>query len=346
MHEKNTTKLTSQFQATTESWERFKHNRTRDWSLFGHDMGVHQLNLALGGWIPGKITTIGGRSGSGKTAWVGPMLKASARVLAGRRAEFMFFSWEMGASYLVDRIVCSEVGVTLRMLNQGAKLLSENHLNTINKVYKEISKIPVTYQQFSTNIDQIKAIGYEFVEECERKSEIEGIYVQPVIVIDYVGMAQFEGDGLRTYGIASFMNGLKQFVNTTGASALVLAQINRSADGKIVPDRSDFSDSQSIEMASDNLIIIHRPEYSGQKTVFDPQAQIEVPSDNKTLVRILKSRDYGTGDFLVESDLKYFRIYDPAHTWDYKYYELYNNKGFWLNHFGLTDNSTEQLKIA
>src|SRR6185436_6206700 len=289
MNEKNTTKLTTQYQATTESWERFKHNRTRDWSLFGHDMGIHQLNLALGGWIPGKITTIGGRSGHGKTAIISPMLKASARVLNGRRAEFLFFSWEMGASYLVDRIVCSEVGVTLRMLNQGAKLLSENHLNTINKVYKEISKIPVTYQQFSTNIEQIKSIGYEFIEECEKKSEIEGVFVQPVIVVDYVGMAQFDGDGLRTYGIAAFMNGLKQFVNSTGAAALVLAQINRSADDKLVPDRSDFSDSQAIEMASDNLLILHRPEYVGQKVVFDPQANMEISSENKTLVRVLKS---------------------------------------------------------
>ena len=346
MNDKTIQKLVSQHQATTESWERFKNNRTREWALFGHDMGIHQLNLTVGGWIPGKVTTIAGRSGHGKSAIITPMLKASARVFSGRRAEFMFFSWEMGPSYLVDRIICSESGVTLRMLNQGAKLLTNTQLEELNRIYKEVSKIPVTYQQFSTSIEHIKAIGYEFIAECEKKSKVEGVFVQPVIVIDYVGMAQFEGDGLRTYGIAGFMNGLKEFCNTTGAAGLVLAQINRSADGKTIPDRSDLSDSQAIEMASDNLILIHRPEYVGQKVIFDPISNQEIPSDNKLLVRVVKSRDYGTCDYVLEANFRYFRFHDQAHQYNYKYYELYSKKEFWLEHFGLTENQLEQLKIA
>jgi replicative DNA helicase len=147
-------------------------------------------------------------------------------------------------------------------------------------------------------------------------------------------MAQFEEAGLRTYGIGHFMNSLKQFCNNTGASACVFAQINRSADAKSVPDKSDLSDSQAIEMASDNLIIIHRPEYNGEKVVWDPKAEQEISSENKMLVRVVKGRDYGIGDFVVESDMKYFRFHDTTHRHDFKYWELYEKKEFWMEHFG------------
>jgi replicative DNA helicase len=346
MNEKELLQLISQTDATKESWLQFRSNREREWGLFGHDMGIHPLNLMLGGWVPKKLTTIGGRSGMGKTALVVPMMKAAGRVLNGKRAELLIFSWEMSPRYFVDRVVCHDTGLTLRMLNQGAKLLNEASLNKVSEVFKEARRLPVRYQQFSTNIDTVNAIGYEFVEECKKRSEVEGIEVQPVVIIDYVGMAQFEGDGIRTYGIAEFMNGFKQFCNVTGASGLVFAQINRSADNKPAPDRADFSDSQSIEMASDNLLVIHRPEYSGIKTMFDPQAGIEIPSDNKMLVRVLKGRDYGTGDFIIESDVKHFRFHDTSHHWDYEYWKLYESKEFWLNHFGLNKITNEQLKIA
>ena len=342
MNDKNITKLISQVDATNESWGRFKENRSRTWGLFGHDMGIHPFNLMLGGWIPKKVTTIGGRSGMGKSALTVPIFKGGARVLNNRRAEFLFFTWEMGPSYMVDRHISSEVGITLRMLNQGAKLLEETLYSRVQEAYKSARRLPVTYQEFSTNIDTVKAIGYEFVETCKKKSEIEGVHIQPVIVIDFVGMAQFEGDGLRTYGIAGFMNGIKQFCNVTGASALILAQINRTADNKAAPDRSDFSDSQSIETASDNLVIIHRPEYNGIKTMFDPVMEQEIPSDNKMLVRVLKGRDYGTGDFVIESDVKHFRFHDVNHSWDFPYWELYSDEEFWLKHFGLK-KMTEQL---
>ena len=346
MNEKNLTELISQVEATNESWSRFKHNRERDWGLFGHDMGIHDLNLNLGGWVPKKVTTIAGRSGHGKTALVTPMFKGGARILNGRRAEFLFFSWEMGASYVVDRHICNEAGITLRMLNQGAKLLDGGVLERLRGYFNEARRLPVTYQQMSLNIETLKSIGYKFVEECEKKSVIEGIDVQPVIVIDYVGMAQFQSAGLRTYGIGDFMNAFKQFCNVTNAAGLVFAQINRTADEKTVPDKSDLSDSQAIEMASDNLIIIHRPEYNNDQFVFDPRQEKEISSKNKMLCRVVKSREYGTADFVLENDMKYFRFHHLDHTPDYKYWELYSDRQFWLDHFGLNKGNLEQLKIA
>lgn len=327
--------LISQTQATHKSWERFSENRKKEWGLHGHDTGIHPLNLMIGGWIPSKVTTVGARSGIGKSSLLTPMFDAAARVLNGRRAEFLVFSWEMESSFLVDRHICHKTGLTLRMLNQGAKLLGEKTMGRVKEAYTQAKSLPVTYHQHSTNIKEVRAVSLDFVKECEKKSEIEGVVVHPVIAIDYIGMAQFEGSGLRTYGIAEFMNGFKQLCNQTGASGLILAQINRGADGKEVPERSDFSDSQSIEMASDNLVLLHRPEYNGIETIPDPEAKVDIDSGGKMLIRVLKGRDYGTGDSLINCDIKTFRFWDRYHEPEFNYWNLYSDKQFWLSHFKL-----------
>jgi replicative DNA helicase len=221
------------------------------------------------------------------------------------------------------------------MLSQGAKLLGDETYKAIRNAYVEAEKLPVTYQQNSTNIRVVKRLVLEFIESCENKAKIEKILIQPVVIIDYIGMAMFDGSGLRTYGIGDFMNGCKQLANQTGAAFCIFAQINRGADSKDMPERSDFSDSQSIEMASDNLLLLHRPEYNGIPVITDPSTGLEMGSEGKMLIRILKGRDFGTGDVLINCDIKHYRFWDLDHDrWSYPYWTDYNKKEFWMQQFG------------
>ena len=149
-------------------------------------------------------------------------------------------------------------------------------------------------------------------------------------------MANLSGSGLRTYGISDFMNGCKRLANETSSAFCIFAQINRSADDKDMPERNDFADSQSIEMASDNLILLHRPEYNNIRIIQDPDTGATVDSTNKMLVRVLKSRDFGTGDKLINCDIKFDRFWDILHDdWNYPYYKLYSDKNFWMKELNL-----------
>jgi replicative DNA helicase len=336
--------LISQNKAVDESWTRLNKNVSRDWDLYGFDMGIHPLNMAIGGFIPTRLTVIGGRSGSGKTALTVPMFDASLRrKVDGSRLEYLFFTWELDPSIVNDRAVCSKVGLTLRHLNQGAKLLSEKTMAQIKSAYSVISKYPITYHCHSTDINEVKAVSLEFIKRCREKSKVEGQYIHPVIVVDYLNMAQFADVGLRTYGIAEFMNGLKGLCNNEKCSAVVFAQLSRETDkaGKI-PDRSDFSDSAAIENAADNLIVIYRPEYHNIGTVVDPETQSEVDARGKMLIRVLKCRDYGLGDFLVNCDIKHFRFWDQNHGHGHDYFKDYGSKDFWMKEFNLTQYAPKE----
>lgn len=329
-------KLVNQKQAVDKSYERLLNNREREWGLYGHDIGLHALNMAIGGLIPTRLTTIGARSGTGKTALTAQMFDAGTRVVNGRRCEYLFATWELDPSLLIDRHICCKVGVTLRMLNQGAKLLDTKRFGKIEGAYREASSLPVLYQTASTDINTIRSLVYEFADRCKQKAKVEGVEILPVLVIDYINMAMFDGSGLRTYGIGDFMNGIKQCCNELGIACVVFAQLNRGVDKENrIPDRADFSDSSAIENASDNLIVLYRPEYHGVKTVLNPSTQVEEDSDGKMLVRVLKCRDYGTGDLLMNCDVKHFRFWAEDHEWDTPYYNLYNDASFWIKSFNL-----------
>jgi replicative DNA helicase len=328
--------LTSQQDAALKSWERFTENRKREWGLYGIDTGIHPLNLLIGGWIPNKVTTIGARSGIGKTALTTQIFKHGSRVQNGKRAEFLFCTWEMESSYLIDRHISHEVGLTGRMLHQGAKLLGDKTMERIKAAYTDAKRLPVWYQEMSTNIDTLTVLIRDFVKTVHEKAKIEGVIIQPVIVIDYIQMAQFEGAGLRTYGIGDFMNGVKKLANDTGATFVIFAQIKRAADDKDMPERNDFADSQSIEMASDNLVLLHRPEYNGIPVIQDPRTGENIDSDGKMLIRVLKGRDFGIGDVLINCDIKFYRFWDITHSmWNFEYWKLYEDQDFWLSHFKL-----------
>ncbi len=323
--------------AVDQSYKRLTTNISREWGLYGADTGLHTLNMAIGGLIPTRLTTIGARSGTGKTSIVAQLFDAGSRIVGGRRCEFLFFTWELDPSLIVDRLICNKAGVTLRMLNQGAKLLSKKTLGEINQAYGSAEGLPIYYQPISLDINSIRVLSLEFVKRCKEKAVVEGVDILPVAVVDYLNMAMFEGSGLRTYGIADFMNGLKQLANETGMSWVVLAQLNRAVDKEArIPDRADFSDSSAIENASDNLVVLYRPEYHNIRTIMNPSTGVEEDSTDKMLMRILKCRDYGPGDALMNCSVKNFRFWAEDHTWDYPYYKDYSKEDFWLKKFNLT----------
>lgn len=339
--------IVNQQEAVDESYKRLQTKRKSEWGLDGHDIGIHELNMMIGGWVPTKVTTIAGRSGMGKTALTTQMFQAAGRVLNGRRAEILLFSWEMSPSYLVDRHICNRLGINSRLFSQGAKLLPESTMAEAKEAYKEARSLPVTYQTMSTNIGRVKTVTEKFVKQCREKEKVQGVAIQPVIAIDYIGMGQFDG-GVRTYGIADFMNGCKYIANKTGASFCLFAQLGRQVDDKSYPTKADLSDSKSIEDASDNVVLIHRPENLGDERIYNPTTKEEESSRRKMLLRVAKGRDFGQGDMIINADVSKYRFWSIGEQFEYPYWEQYKDEAFWREYFKLNKIIADknQLKIA
>lgn len=327
------TKLISQKIATKKSWIRLESNRQRPWGLLGVDTGIHDLNLAIGGWVPTDVNTIAARSGIGKTASLIPSFSASLRH-KDVKPEYIVFTWEMEASNLVDRIISYETGLTIKDLMVGAKLLDDNKIKLIKDSLEKFDEMPIVYQQHSTNADEVVRLFSEFKEQCVEQEKKDGVKRQPIAFIDYIGLADFDQAGVRTYGINDFYSKIKQCANRTGGTFNVLAQIQRASDNKDKPDRTDLSDSQAIENNSDNLIIMHRPEYLGRAFMDDPISGEPVDSKHKMLFRVLKCRKFGPSEFITGCDVARNRFWSLNLDPSYPYWELYDDENFWKDYFG------------
>lgn len=326
--------LITQRSAVDKSFKRFNDNLTREVGLFGTDTGHHQLNLIINGWVPTKITTLAARSGFGKSGCITPMLPALGKIVNGRRSEMLMYSWEMSADTMADRSVCYETGLKLNELRYS-RVLPEQLRQRVNKAYANAASFPVKYHQHTTNIDTVLRTNDIFLDEIRKKEAIEGVKIQPVIVIDYIGMATGSAKyGNRTYDLGNFMQLLKQYCNDTGACVFNLAQINRTADIKEYPEVSDLSDSQFIEQNSDTVIIGHRPEYYRKETMKDPEGG-EIPSAGKALLRVVKNREGEVKDYIVNCDISKFRFWHRDMEFGQDYTKLYKDEQFWKNIMGL-----------
>lgn len=321
--------IIKQQDAVGKSYNDFISSLNSPLQLPGADIGIHDLNLAIGGHLRKKVTTIAGRSGMGKTASIIPMFDAGNRVVSGKKPFFMFLTWESPAEEVVGRYICYKTGLSHRRVFQFTKLLSKRDLNNIDRFYKDAYNLPVIYQEISTDFKKVRELSEYFKFACERKQkENKDVEIIPVIILDYIGMAKFTGSkDARTYKIGEFMNNLKSLAKEDDCHILPLAQINRSSDSKDMPGREDLSDSQGIEQASDNLIIVHRPEYQGQ-------TQIKIGNETedargKVIFRIMKGRSVGVGDVLMNCDISCNRFWSHSHSPDYKFYELYDDENFW-----------------
>lgn len=335
----------SQDYATTASWIRLQENRQRKWGLYGVDSGIHDINMAIGGFIPRKVTTIAALPSHGKTALVTPMIEAASRYV-DIKPEYCIFSWEMEASELVDRSTSFRTGLTSRDLMMGAKMLKDSDINKVKDSLERSKETPVVYHQESLSIDDLLIIHDEFVENCRAKTEEDGIERQPIFVLDYIGLASFEGSGIRTYGINEFYAKLKQSANRSGSHWVILAQLDKSARNKEIPDLNDLSDSQSIERNSDNVILLHRPEQLGRSTVQDPSSSYEdTSSANKMLVVVAKCRLFGIKSFLIACDMSKYRFWSINHPdVHYKYWEeLYKKEEFWKSYFGYSGDDNFEI---
>lgn len=327
--------LIEQRSAVEKSYKRYHSNLTREIGLYGTPMGVHELNMITGGHVPSKVTTLAARSGQGKTGLVTQMSEVAGKVIEGKRSELLVYSWEMEASFLADRYVCWKVGITLPELRYS-RILPQAIRSEINKAYAEAAKFPIAYHQYSTNIETIIKTNLEWLSGVAKKEKMEGIKIQPVMVLDYVGMVQGNAKyGNKTYDLANFLQTLKQHANETGLSCFLLAQINRTADTKEYPDVTDLSDSQSIEQNSDTLIILDRPEYRRKELLKHPDTGMEVPAMNKAMLRVVKNREGQVKDYLINCDISRFRFWSENMAFGDDYMSLYKEEQFWRNHFNV-----------
>lgn len=243
----------------------------------GPRIGLEKLEETLVCWQPTDLVIVGARPSTGKTAFSLQLAINSA--LAGSPA--MFFSLEMGAEALVQRVESNISDVMLKDIRRPA-LISNELWEKYTASEKKLSGLPVFIDDTAgLNISEFRAKAKKFHKK----------YGVKLFIIDYLQLMQGDGTAYNREGeISSISRALKKVAKELNVTVIALSQLNRvsARTGDNVPKMSDLRESGAIEQDADIIILMHRPE---EKEIAQIRKDTEHDLTNKVRIDIAKHRN-------------------------------------------------------
>ncbi len=224
--------------------------------LSGVPSGFPSLDAVTMGWQPSDLIILAARPSVGKTAF---SLNIARNAAVDHHMPVAFFSLEMAAIQLANRLITSESGLHPDKIKGGVKL-EDYEWQQLEYKLRALSKAPLY-------IDDTPSLPLmEFRTKAKSLVKNKGVRL---IVIDYLQLMQGPAElkGLREQEVAAISRTLKATAKELNVPIIALSQLSRNAvqrqgsGGK--PQLSDLRESGSIEQDADMVIFIHRPDYIG-----------------------------------------------------------------------------------
>jgi replicative DNA helicase len=266
----------------SQTLKRIDQLRNNNDEISGVPSGFATLDKVTFGWQPTDLIILAARPAVGKTAFALNLVR-NAALHPTKPTPVVFFSLEMSAGQLVQRILSAESEVWLEKISRG-KLEEYEMQQIIHKGINRLDKAPIF-------IDDTPALNiFELRAKCRRLKNKHNI---GLIIIDYLQLMSGTADGKgtnREQEISTISRNLKTLAKELAVPIIALSQLSREVekrkDGNKMPQLSDLRESGAIEQDADMVMFLYRPEY------YDIN-QNEMGEENKgeTHVRIAKHRN-------------------------------------------------------
>lgn len=262
--------------------QRIEDLRTRQDEITGVPSGFESMDKITYGWQPSDLIILAARPSVGKTAFA-LNLARNAALHPTKPTPVGFFSLEMSASQLVQRILSAESEIWLEKITRG-KLEEHEMKQLYKKGIDKLASAPI-------HIDDSAALNiFELRAKCRRLKNKHNV---GMIIIDYLQLMSGTGDskgGNREQEISRISRDLKGLAKELHIPIIALSQLSREVEkrkeGNKMPQLSDLRESGAIEQDADMVMFLYRPEYHDINTN-------EMGESNKgdTDVRIAKHRN-------------------------------------------------------
>lgn len=262
--------------------QRIEDLRHKNEDISGVPTGFKTLDKITYGWQPTDLIILAARPSVGKTAFA-LNLARSAALHPTKPTAVAFFSLEMSAGQLVQRILSAESEIWLEKISRG-KLEEHEMKQLYAKGIQKLATAPIF-------IDDTAALNiFELRAKCRRLKNKHNV---GLILIDYLQLMSGTGEnrnGNREQEISRISRDLKGLAKELQVPIIALSQLSRAVEsrkeGNKMPQLSDLRESGAIEQDADMVMFLYRPEY------YDITAN-EMGESNKgeTHVRIAKHRN-------------------------------------------------------
>ncbi len=209
--------------------------------------GFMDLDTLLTGLKRGDLVIVAARPSLGKTSLV---LNFARNAAARQNGTVAFFSIEMAAEQLVQRLLAMESGVDSTRLAFGQH--SDRDERKISQALGVLSDLSVYFDDSATlTVAQMRTKA----RELQRERGLD------LVLVDYLQLMQ---SGMRNENrvqeVSYITRSLKQLARDLDVPVIACSQLSRAAESRAnnVPQLSDLRESGSIEQDADVVMFIYR----------------------------------------------------------------------------------------
>lgn len=233
----------------TEYYDRIEYLHQHQGEMVGLPTGFIDLDRLLGGMQRSDLIIIAGRPGMGKSS-LG--LTIAHRAALKSKAVVAFFSLEMSAEQLVQRLIAGETGISSQRLRIGD--IRDIEWDKFVKASGALAETAIFID------DTPSASPMEIRTKCRRLAAEYGLNL---VIVDYLQLMQ---SGTRAENrvqeISYISRALKGLARELNVPVVAMSQLSRAVESRQDkrPILSDLRESGSIEQDSDVVLFIYRDE--------------------------------------------------------------------------------------
>jgi replicative DNA helicase len=260
--------------ALMETYERIEFLSQRKGDITGISTGYTDLDKMTAGLQRSDLIILAARPSVGKTAFA---LNLAQNVAARAGETVAIFSLEMGATQLVQRMICAEGNLDASRMRSGA--LEEDDWQKLTMAIGTLAKAPIYIDDSpGVTVMDIRA-------KCRRLQAEKGL---GLILIDYLQLIHGRGKGdNRQQEVSEISRTLKGIARELNVPVIALSQLSRGVEQRQDkrPMMSDIRESGSIEQDADIVAFLYRDDYYDKET------------ENKNVIEVIiaKQRNGPTG---------------------------------------------------
>ena len=234
-----------------DAFDRIEELHKNKGALRGLKTGFRDIDKKTAGFQKGDLVIIGARPAMGKTTFAQNLAYNIASI---NKKGVLFFSMEMAANEIVDRMISDVSGVDNWKKRTGN--LTDEEFQKIGDALADMDEIPIYIDSTSSMTIM------ELRNKARRAMHDHDI---GIVIVDYLqlisGSNRYAGN--RVQEVSEVSRGLKILARELSIPVIALAQLSRNVTGRDDPRPvlSDLRESGSIEQDADLVIFIHRVDY-------------------------------------------------------------------------------------
>lgn len=239
-----------------ETYDNIETLQNRESDVTGISSGFMELDRMTAGFQRNDLIIVAARPSMGKTAFA---LNIAQNVATKTEENVAIFSLEMGASQLVQRMLCAEGNIDASRMRTGA--LQEEDWEKLTMAMGSLSNAGIYIDDSpGIRVSDIRA-------KCRRLQQERGL---GMILIDYMQLIQgssTRGGESRQQEVSEISRSLKSLARELNVPVIALSQLSRGVESRQDkrPMMSDLRESGSIEQDADIVSFLYREDYYDQE---------------------------------------------------------------------------------